>query len=83
MTDMKSFRGRYSPGCGGRISPRTLAADLEGELLEQIAFEGYAPPLRSTSTQAWARPPRPSKKAQGPRRVLSRLLERLRRWWAH
>ena len=82
MTGMKSFRGRYSPGCGGRISPRTLAADLEGELIEQIAFEGYAPLLRSTSTQAWARPPRPSE-AQGPRRVLSRLVKRLRRWWAH
>ena len=80
MTGMKSFRGRYSPGCGGRISPRTLAADLEGELIEQIAFEGYAPPLRSTSTQAWARPPRPSE-PRGARRVLSRLLMRLRRWW--
>ena len=81
MTGMKSFRGRYSPGCGGRISPRTLAADLEGELIEQIAFEGYAPPLRSTSKQAWARPPRPSE-VQGPRGVLSRLLTRLRSWWA-
>ena len=81
MTGMKQFHGRYSPGCGGRISPRTLAADLEGELLEQIAFEGYAPPLRSMSTQALARPPRPSE-VQGPRRVLSRLLTRLRRWWA-
>ena len=39
MTGMKQFHGRYSPGCGGRISPRTLAADLEGELLEQVAFE--------------------------------------------
>ena len=82
MTDMKSFRGRYSPGCGGRISPRTLAADLEGELLEQIAFEGYAPPLSSTSTQAWARPPRPSE-AKAPRGVLSRVLMRLRSWWTH
>ena len=81
MTGMKQFHGRYSPGCGGRISPRTLAAALEGELLEQIAFEGYAPTLSSASTQALARPPRPSE-ARGPRRVLSRLLMRLRRWWA-
>ena len=81
MTGIKQIHGRYSPGCGGRISPRTLAADLEGEPLEQIAFDGYAPPLRSSSTQAWARPPRPSA-ARGPRRVLSRLFMRLRRWWS-
>ena len=81
MTGIKQIHGRYSPGCGGRISPRTLAADLDGEPLEQIAFDGYAPPLRSSSAQAWARPPRPSE-ARGPRRVLSRLFMRLRRWWS-
>ena len=80
MTGMRQFHGRYSPGCGGRISDRTLAADLQGEQAEQIAFEGYAPQAMAGSPKAWARPPRPSEVVVG-RRVLQRLFKRLQRWW--
>ena len=80
MTGMRQFRGRYSPGCGARISERTLAADLQGEQAEQIAFEGYAPPMMAGSPQAWTRPSRPSQGGQ-PWRFLQRQFKRLQRLW--
>ena len=80
MTGMKQFHGRYSPGCGGRISERTLTAALQGEPAEQMAFEGYAPPSMPGSAQAWARPQPPQQEGWEPRRWVQRMIQRVQRW---
>lgn len=59
MAGMRQFRGRYSPGCGGRLSERTLDTALQGDPAVQAAFEGFAPQAVQASAAALARPTPP------------------------
>lgn len=72
MNRMRQFRGRSSPGCRAPISERDLAADLQGDLEAQAAFDGFVPYQAPLASAVVARPVvarqqhrRPTKGARG------------------